>query len=71
MTGSNVSGAPTLLQEFLDQAQRDTETMGNLVPRPFVGIRVQAATGIWVAMMVMVLMSAISCRRRACFFCMA
>jgi hypothetical protein len=29
VTGSNVPGAPTLLQELLDQAQRDTETMGN------------------------------------------
>jgi len=29
VTRSDVSGAPTLLQEFLDQAQRDPETMGN------------------------------------------
>jgi hypothetical protein len=29
VTGSDVPGAPPLLQEFLDQAQRDTETMGN------------------------------------------
>ena len=29
VAGSNVSGAPALLQEFLDQAQRDPETMGN------------------------------------------
>jgi hypothetical protein len=29
VTGSDVSGAPALLQEFLDQAQRDTKTTGN------------------------------------------
>ena len=29
VTGGDVSGAPALLQEFLDQAQRDTETMGD------------------------------------------
>ena len=29
VTRSDVSSAPTLLQEFLDQAQRDPETMGN------------------------------------------
>ena len=31
MTGSDVSGAPALLQEFLDQPQRDTETMSNFL----------------------------------------
>jgi hypothetical protein len=29
VTGSDVSSTSALLQEFLDQAQRDTETMGN------------------------------------------
>jgi len=29
VAGSDVSGAPPLLQEFLDQPQRNTETMGN------------------------------------------
>jgi hypothetical protein len=29
VTGSDVSSAPALLQEFLDHAQRDTETTGN------------------------------------------
>jgi hypothetical protein len=29
VTRSDVSGTPALLQEFLNQAQRDTETMGN------------------------------------------
>ena len=30
--GSNVSGAATLLQEFLDHAQRDPKTAGHLGP---------------------------------------
>jgi UDP-N-acetylmuramoylalanine-D-glutamate ligase len=29
VTGSDVSSTPALLQEFLDQAQRDTKTTGN------------------------------------------
>lgn len=29
VAGSDVSGTPALLQEFLDQAQRDTKTTGN------------------------------------------
>ena len=29
VTGSKVSGAPALLQELLDKAQRDAETMGD------------------------------------------
>jgi len=35
MTGSDVSGAPALLQEFLDQPQRDTETMSNFLTVSF------------------------------------
>jgi hypothetical protein len=32
MPGSNVAGAPTLLQELLDHTQRDPITVGNLGP---------------------------------------
>jgi hypothetical protein len=35
VTGCNVSGASALLQEFFDQAQRDTETMGDFFAVPF------------------------------------
>jgi len=35
VTGCNVSGASALLQELLDQAQGDTETMGSFFAVPF------------------------------------
>ena len=36
MPGSDVAGAPTLLEELLDHAQGNPETMGNFGPRAFV-----------------------------------
>jgi hypothetical protein len=44
MPGSNVASAAALLQEFLDHAERDTKTLGNLGPGAFVMvIRIQDA----------------------------
>lgn len=36
MSGGDVAGAPTLLEEFLDHAQGNPETMGHFRARAFV-----------------------------------
>ena len=38
MPGSDVAGAPTLLEEFLDHAQGNPETMRNFGARAFVAV---------------------------------
>jgi hypothetical protein len=38
MPGSDVASAPSLLQEFLDHAKRDSETVGNLGAGAFLAV---------------------------------